>query len=58
MAAAIAVYADDAAKCAQHGAAARAAVEARFSMEAMVKAYMGLYDRALKVAPLAAGHPW
>jgi len=58
MAAAIAVYADDAAKCAQHGAAARAAVEARFSMEAMVKAYVGLYDRALKVAPLAAGYPW
>jgi sugar transferase (PEP-CTERM/EpsH1 system associated) len=58
MATAIAVYADDAAKRAQHGVAARAAVEARFSMEAMVKAYVALYDRALKAVPQAAGHPW
>jgi len=47
MAAAIAAYADDAGKRAQHGVAARAAAEARFSLEAMVRAYMGLYDRVL-----------
>jgi sugar transferase (PEP-CTERM/EpsH1 system associated) len=47
MAAAIAAYADDAGKRAQHGAAARVAAEARFSLEAMVRAYMGLYDRVL-----------
>jgi len=47
MAEAIAVYADDAANRAQDGAAGRAAVEARFSMDTMVKAYMKIYDRVL-----------
>jgi glycosyltransferase involved in cell wall biosynthesis len=47
MAAAIAVYADDAAKRAQHGAAGRVAAEARFSLDAMVGAYMRVYDRVL-----------
>jgi sugar transferase (PEP-CTERM/EpsH1 system associated) len=47
MAAAIASYADDAAKRAQHGAAARASAEARFSLDSMVTAYMGVYDRVL-----------
>ncbi len=55
MAAAIAVYADDAAKRAQHGAAGRAAAEARFSLGAMVKAYMEVYDRFLGAVPLAQG---
>jgi sugar transferase (PEP-CTERM/EpsH1 system associated) len=52
MAAAIAVYADDAGKRARHGAAARASAEARFSLDAMVKAYMAVYDRFLAVVPL------
>jgi glycosyltransferase involved in cell wall biosynthesis len=30
-----------------HGASARRAVESRFGMEAMVKAYMGVYDSVL-----------
>jgi sugar transferase (PEP-CTERM/EpsH1 system associated) len=47
MAGAIAVYADDAVKRAQHGARGRAAVEARFSLDTMVRAYMNIYDRAL-----------
>jgi sugar transferase (PEP-CTERM/EpsH1 system associated) len=47
MAEAIAVYADDAAKRKQHGAAGRAAAEARFSLGAMVRAYMDVYDRIL-----------
>lgn len=48
MAAAIEVYADDAAKRAQHGAAGRAAAEARFSLDTMVSAYMKIYDRVLR----------
>lgn len=55
MAAAIAVYADDAAKRARHGAAGRASAEARFSLGAMVKAYMQVYDRFLGAAPLTQG---
>ena len=55
MATAIAVYADDAAKRARHGAAGRASAEARFSLDAMVKAYMEVYDRFLGAAPLAQG---
>jgi len=47
MAEAIDVYADDAAKRKQHGAAGRAAAEARFSLGAMVGAYMDVYDRIL-----------
>jgi sugar transferase (PEP-CTERM/EpsH1 system associated) len=47
MAAAIASYADDAGKRAQHGALARARAEARFSLDAMVRAYTGVYDRVL-----------
>jgi len=53
MATAIAVYADDAAKRARHGAAGRASAEARFSLDAMVKAYMEVYDRFLGAPPLA-----
>jgi sugar transferase (PEP-CTERM/EpsH1 system associated) len=56
MAAAIAVYVDDAVKCARHGAAGRDAVEARFSMDAMVSAYVAVYDRMLKIGSPAAGH--
>jgi len=48
MADAILVYADEAAKRAQHGAAGRAAVEARFSIDTMVRAYMEIYDRVLR----------
>lgn len=55
MAGAIAVYADDAAKRAQHGAAGRAAAEARFSLAAMVKAYMDVYDRLLGAVLLPQG---
>jgi len=45
--AAIASYADDAGKRAEHGTAARARAEARFSLDAMVRAYMeGLRPRA------------
>jgi len=45
MAAAIGQYADDAVKCAEHGAAARAAASERFSLDAMVRAYVAVYDR-------------
>jgi glycosyltransferase involved in cell wall biosynthesis len=48
MAAAVEVYADDATKRAQHGAAGRAATEARFSLDTMVRAYMKIYDRVLR----------
>src|SRR6266436_3237324 len=52
MAAAIEVYAADAAKRSRHGAAGRAAAEARFSLHAMVGAYLEVYDRALGAARL------
>jgi glycosyltransferase involved in cell wall biosynthesis len=47
MAQAIGDYADDPDLCRRHGAAARDAIERRFSMEAMVRAYMTVYDGVL-----------
>jgi sugar transferase (PEP-CTERM/EpsH1 system associated) len=47
MAQAIIAYADDPGRARAAGQAGRAAVERRFSMEAMVGAYQGLYDRLL-----------
>jgi sugar transferase (PEP-CTERM/EpsH1 system associated) len=47
MAAAMTVYTDDAAKRAAHGAAGRVLAEARFSLEAMVGAYVRIYDHLL-----------
>lgn len=40
-------YADDPARLACQGAAARARVEAHFSMDAMVRGYLGVYDEVL-----------
>ncbi|MBC7454789.1 MAG: TIGR03088 family PEP-CTERM/XrtA system glycosyltransferase [Massilia sp.] len=45
LAAALARYATEPALLRQHGDAARARVEQRFSMAAMLSAYLGLYDR-------------
>ena len=45
LAAALARYATEPALLRQHGDAARARVEQRFSMTAMLSAYLGLYDR-------------
>lgn len=47
MAAAIADYFLDAGKRQRHGKAAREMVERKYSMDAMVAAYMGVYDRVL-----------
>jgi sugar transferase (PEP-CTERM/EpsH1 system associated) len=47
MAAAIADYLLDAGKRQRHGMAAREMVERKYSMDAMVAAYMGVYDRVL-----------
>ena len=44
LAAALARYATEPALARQHGAAARLRVEARYSMTAMLSAYLGLYD--------------
>lgn len=44
LAEALARYAEDPALAARHGAAARARVEAQYSMAAMLGAYLGLYD--------------
>jgi sugar transferase (PEP-CTERM/EpsH1 system associated) len=46
MATAIETYADDATKRAEHGRAGRALAEARFSLPAMVRGYLEVYDRA------------
>src|SRR5262249_25106554 len=46
MAAAIEAYADDGAKRAEHGRAGRELAGARFSLPAMVRGYLGVYDRA------------
>ncbi len=48
MADAIRAYLDDREMCAKHGRSARATVERRFSMEAMVAGYMDVYDRMLQ----------
>jgi sugar transferase (PEP-CTERM/EpsH1 system associated) len=47
MAGAIQRYVDDADLCKRHGAAARQMIERRFSMDAMMNAYMGVYDKLL-----------
>lgn len=47
MARAIRSYAESAELCRRHGAEARRAVERRFGMDAMVNAYMAVYDRLL-----------
>ena len=44
---AISAYAQDSGLCRRHGGGARAAVERRFSMEAMVRSYTTVYDRVL-----------
>jgi sugar transferase (PEP-CTERM/EpsH1 system associated) len=48
MAEAIVAYASDPARTEAHGNAGRAEVERRFSMEAMVRNYMGVYDAVLR----------
>ncbi len=47
MADALAAYVVDAALRRRHGAAARARIEARFTLEAMVERYLAVYDEAL-----------
>ena len=47
MAQALLAYVKDAARMAQEGQTARAEIEARFSMEAMVRGYLGVYDTVL-----------
>jgi glycosyltransferase involved in cell wall biosynthesis len=48
MAQALLTYVKDPARMAQDGQSARAEIEARFSMQAMVDAYLAVYDKALK----------
>ncbi len=48
MAQALLAYVRDPARRAQEGQAARAEIEARFSMEAMVSGYLSVYDQVLK----------
>jgi sugar transferase (PEP-CTERM/EpsH1 system associated) len=47
MAAALLAYADDPAAAAAAGRAGRAEIERRFSMDAMVQAYRGVYEQAM-----------
>lgn len=47
MAQALLAYVSDPARMAQEGRAARAEIETRFSMDAMVRGYLGVYDAAL-----------
>jgi sugar transferase (PEP-CTERM/EpsH1 system associated) len=47
MAAALRAYAEDRDRCRRHGAAALSTIEARFGMDAMVKAYSAVYDSML-----------
>ena len=47
MAQALLAYFKDNAMARSHGAAGRAKIEAQFSMEAMVRGYMGVYDKVL-----------
>lgn len=54
LAAALAPYLADAGRRAAHGAAGRRAVEERFSMDAMVGAYLHVYDAALAEKGIAA----
>jgi sugar transferase (PEP-CTERM/EpsH1 system associated) len=53
MAAALAAMAADPSRAAAQGRAGRLEVERRFSMQAMVAAYQGLYDRRLQAAGLS-----
>ena len=48
MAQTLLTYVRDPARMAQEGRAARAEIEARYSMEAMVNAYLAVYDQVLK----------
>lgn len=48
MAQALLTYFEDNALVRSHGAAGRAKIEAQFSMEAMVRGYMGVYDAVLE----------
>ena len=48
MASAIRLYAESPELCRRQGSAARRAVEARFGMDAMVNAYMTIYDNTLR----------
>ena len=50
MAQALLGYVSNPARMVEEGQAARAEVEARFSMEAMVSAYLGVYDQLLKTS--------
>jgi len=54
MANAIRAYAVDQERCRRHGCEARRTVERRFSMEAMTRAYLAVYDRALAGATRGA----
>jgi sugar transferase (PEP-CTERM/EpsH1 system associated) len=47
MAEAIVAYAVDPGRAQAHGRAGRSAIESRYSMQAMVRAYMGIYDEVL-----------
>jgi sugar transferase (PEP-CTERM/EpsH1 system associated) len=50
MARAMRIYSESAELCRRHGSEARHAVERRFAMEAMVNAYMAVYDNVLASA--------
>jgi glycosyltransferase involved in cell wall biosynthesis len=52
MACAIRAYADSPELCRRHGTEARRTAEKRFSMDAMVNAYIKVYDKML------AGRKW
>ena len=47
MAHALLMYYQDSARAHTHGAAGRAKIEAHFSMSAMVRGYLGVYDTVL-----------
>jgi len=47
MARAMRAYAENAELCRRHGMEARRTVERRFGMDAMVNAYMAVYDQLL-----------
>ncbi|HMM86450.1 TIGR03088 family PEP-CTERM/XrtA system glycosyltransferase [Azohydromonas sp.] len=57
MARALVALADDPARAAAMGRAGRAAAEERFSLQAMVNAYQGVYDRALAAAGVPTPPP-
>jgi len=55
MALAIRAYAEDPGSCARHGAHARRVIEREFSMDAMVNAYLAVYDNVLASRKLRPG---